>query len=597
MHKFKRFQNKLFLYFLLLVLIPLVALGLSSYFISTRSLEQQTIQLQSQTINLIGNNIKLMLDDATDLTSYMINNENLQQMLLRPSAQPLNSGQSLTLGYLEKLKFAKKYITFLLIYGEKGFVYRDFSEYFRQVTPYEDLLETPLYIATAAKDETAHWTFSSAPLFIYGHSYNEIMVGRRISNMYDSDQKLGMLFMGVNRDSFVDLIKDVEIIKSTNIFIFDNNYNLVSSKYDDNLLSARLQDDLKLKERIFSSNFNDILAIHGKKYFVSSALIQPYSWNVVSFTPMDITRKQHEAVLRFTLYLSLALLIIVAVISAAIANSVTSPLKKLLQSMNSFKRGDFHQKVEVSSQDEIGLLTQKYNEMVYEINELVQKQFISQTNQKMIELKTLQTQIEPHFLYNTLDFIFLNSKMNDDEQTARVVQALSQLFRLSLNKGHDAYTVGDEVKQIQAYINIQHARFPNRFTPEIDIDPRIEPCITMKLLLQPIVENAILHGFREAGLLRVTGRFLDPNRIVLTVEDNGKGMEPEQVAGLMEIPLTGSGGYGIRNVNERLQMMFGKEYALAIDSRPGEGTRVTMRIPVITTIEQWRSLYENHGNR
>lgn len=597
MGKFKRFQNKLLSYFLLLVLIPLVALGVSSYFLSTRSLEQQTIQLQSQTINLIGNNIKLMLDDATDLTLYMVNNESLQQMLQQPAGEPLNSGQSLTLGYLERLKFAKKYITFLLIYGEQGFVYRDFSEYFRQVTPYGDLLETPVYIATAAKDQVAHWAFSSAPLFTYGHSYNEIMVGRRISNMYDPDQKLGMLFMGVDRDSFVDLIKDVEIIKSTNIFIFDDNYNMVSSKYDQPNLRDQLQDDLRLKEQLFASSFNDILTIGGKKYFVSSAPIQPYSWNVVSFTPMDITRKQHEVVLKFTLGLSLALLIIVGMISAAIANSVTHPLKKLLLSMNSFKRGDFNQKVEVTSRDEIGLLSQKYNEMVFEINELIQKQFISQTNQKMIELKTLQTQIEPHFLYNTLDFIFLNSKLNDDEQTAKVVQALSQLFRLSLNKGNDVYTVGDEIRQVTAYINIQHARFPHRFTPEIRVNPRIEPCITMKLLLQPIVENAILHGLREAGCLRITGDFMDESRIVLTVEDNGQGMEPEQVEQLMTIPKVSTGGYGLRNVNERLQMMFGKEYGLQIESKPGAGTRVTVQLPVIATIEQWRVLYENHGDR
>lgn len=592
--KFYKLQNKIFFYFLLLALIPLVSLGIASYVLSTKSFEQQTTQHQSQTIHLIANNIKLMLDDASDLSSYMINNEGLQQLLLQNASLPLNSGQSLSLGYLEKLKQAKKYITFLVIYGENGFLYRDFSEFFRQVTPYGELLETPLYIATAAKDPKPHLTFSSSPLFIYGQSYNEIMIGRRISNMYDHDQKLGMLFMGINRDSFMELIKDIEILKSTNIFIYDDNYNLVSGKYADHELKTQLGEDLKLKQHIFNSSFNGVQSVQGKQYFVSSSLIQPYSWNVVSFTPMDITRKQHETVLKFTFFLSLALLAAVGIISAVLSRSVTTPLKKLLQSMNSFKRGDFHQKVEISSNDEIGLLSKKYNEMVFEINELVQKVFVSQTNQKIIELKTLQTQIQPHFLYNTLDFIFLNSKMNADEQTAEVVQSLSELFRLSLNKGNDVYTVGDEIRQIKAYINIQHARFPHLFTPVIDVDPDITSCYTMKLLLQPIVENAILHSFKEPGTLKVTGGFKG-DRISMSVEDTGCGMSQEQVEQLLTIPLKSSGGYGVRNVNERLQMMFGKEYALHIESTPGQGTKVTIQIPIIHSVEQWRNLYENHG--
>lgn len=596
MYKFRKLQNKIFLYFLLVVLIPLVILGVSSYVMSTGSLERQTMELQKQTTNMIGNNIKLLLDDTSDITSYMGNQESLQLMLMQPASQSLNSAQTMALANLEKLKKAKKYITFLVIYGEKGFLYRDFSEFFRQVTPYEELIETPIYIAAAAKDGEPHWTYSSSPLFTYGHSYNEIMVSRRIVNMYDRDQKLGMLFMGVNRDSFAELIKDVEVIKSTNIFIFDDNYNLVSSKYDDKALNKQLGTDLKLKQQILSSPDSDTFTVNGKRYFVSKSLVQPYMWNIVTLNPVEVTRKQHDAVLKFTLILSVALFVVVGLISAALSRSVTIPLKKLLLSMNSFKRGDFNQKVDVSSRDEIGLLTQNYNAMVVEINELVQKVYVSQTNQKIIELKTLQTQIEPHFLYNTLDFIFLNSKMNEDEQTAQVVHALSELFRLSLNKGKDVYTVGDEIKQIRAYINIQHARFPNRFTPQLEMDPEIEAYYTMKLLLQPIVENAILHAYKRPGILRITGEFAD-DRIRFTVEDNGCGMEREQVEQLMAIPKESKGGYGIRNVNERLQMMFGKTFALQIESEIGVGTKVVIHIPVIASEEQWRDLYENHGYR
>ncbi|MEK3917771.1 sensor histidine kinase [Paenibacillus sp. FSL H7-0331] len=596
---FKRLQVKLFVYFLLLVLIPLITLGYFSYTMATRFLEEESVRNQSQTMKLIGNNIKLMLDDAGDITSYITNNESLQHVLGDKASQSLTAKEGASFDYLENIKIAKKYVTFLVIYGENGFLYRDFSEYFRQVIPYTEVMDQPLYVATAARDGRAYWTFSGTSLFTFGHSYNEIMVGRKIVDSYDHDKSLGMLFMGVNRDSIGEIIKDIEIVNSANIFIFDNNYNLVTSKHEDAALKKRLTEDLKLKEKVFQKDHSESYTIGGKDYFVSSTIIEPYEWNIVSFIPLEVIHKQHGILLKVTLLLSLTLLVVVGLISVVLSKSITSPIKILLKSMNNFKRGDFKQKVAVTSQDEIGMLSHKYNEMVMETNELIQKVYVSQTHQKIIELKTLQTQIEPHFLYNTLDFIFLNSKINGDEQTARVVHSLSELFRLSLNKGHDYYTLDQEINQIKAYISIQHARFPKRFTPKYDIDPEAGSYLTMKLLLQPIVENAILHAFNERknepGVLIISGRIVD-HQIVMVIEDNGCGLSPDKKEHLLNGSASGKQGFGIRNVNERLRMMFGPEHELMIDSKPLVGTKVTLRLPMIESEEQWRLLYENHGH-
>jgi two-component system sensor histidine kinase YesM len=168
-----------------------------------------------------------------------------------------------------------------------------------------------------------------------------------------------------------------------------------------------------------------------------------------------------------------------------------------------------------------------------------------------------------------------------------------------LNKGNDYYTIAQEINQIKAYINIQHARFPNRFTPQYEIDPEAGSYLTMKLLLQPIVENAILHAFNirkdEPGVLAVSGRIID-HQIVMVIEDNGCGLSPEKMELLLNGADTSKQGYGIRNVNERLRMMFGPEHGLIIESKPHVGTQVTLRIPMIESEEQWRLLYENHGH-
>jgi len=601
MKLFQKLQTKIFFYFILVVLIPLVSLGLFSYWNSTRLLEKQVLGHQNQTIGLIENNIKMMLDDAQDISSYIMNNETFQNLLNQPT-QPgeYSRAQQTMLSYLSNLKTAKNYISFIIVYGENGFVFRDFKDFYRAVVPYEQLIESPTYIATAAKEGEAHWMFSSDPLFPYLQQYNEVMLGRRVTNMYDADQKLGMLFMGIRRDAFLDSIRNIELSASTQLLLVDDNYNLVASNRKSRDVDYYRESDLSFKKKLLHSKDDPIIRVNGQKAYISTARVEPYGWSVVSLTPLKDIREPHEVLLKFTLIASASLLLIVALLSIFLSRNVTSPIRKLLRSMNDFKRGDFNQKVPVESKDEIGMLTQKYNQMVSELNELIQKVYISQTHQKMIELKTLQAQIEPHFLYNTLDYIFLNSKINGDDDTAEVVRSLSQLFRISLNRGSDYYSLSNEINQIQAYVHIQQARFPNRFRTEYDIDPAVEPYLTSKLLLQPIVENAIIHSFdhkkRGEGLLRITGKMAG-DCLTFVVQDNGKGMTEEQIASLLRVSPHGSGGYGIKNVNERLTMLFGEAYRLRIESEVGRGTRVTIRLPIIHNEEEWVSLYESHGHR
>jgi two-component system sensor histidine kinase YesM len=597
---FQKLQTKIFLYFILVVLIPLVSLGIFSYLNSTKLLEKQVLHQQSQTIGLIENNIQLMLDDVQDISSYIMNNETFQNLLNQPKPDEYSRSQQTMLAYLSNLKTAKSYISFIIVYGENGFVYRDFKDFYREVVPYQQLIETPIYIATAAKEGEANWMFSSDPLFPYLQQYNEVMVGRRVTNIYDADQKLGMLFMGIRREALLDSIQDIEISATTHLLLVDDNYNLVASNQKSRDIEYYRDGDLDFKKRLLNPGQAPVIRVNGLDYYVSTAQVEPYEWKVVSLTPLKEIRQQHQVLLKFTLIASISLLLIVALLSIFLSRNVTSPIRRLLRSMNDFKRGDFNQKVAVESRDEVGLLTQKYNQMVAELNELIQKVYISQTNQKMIELKTLQAQIEPHFLYNTLDYIFLNSKINGDDDTAEVVRSLSQLFRISLNRGSDYYSLENEINQIKAYVNIQQARFPHRFKTEYAIDPAVEPYLTSKLLLQPIVENAIIHSFdykeKGQGLLRIAG-FLSEKCITFTVEDNGKGMTEQQVATLLEVSAQGSGGYGIKNVNERLTMLFGEDYRLHIASTIGTGTTVTIRLPIIHNEEEWVSLYENHSHR
>ncbi len=608
MLRFKRLQSKILFSFLLLVLIPLLGLGASSYLISTSLVKQQTEQNQEQTIRLVADIIRQTLDDAEDISSFIMSNDSIQMLLGDTGLSPNTATQSesasdlrqkMTMEYLSNLKQAKKYLSFLIIYGENDFLYRDFATYYRQVVPYKDFQNDPLYIATASRDGEALLSSSSSPLFIHPRSYDEVIVGRRIVNNYDPEDKLGMLFLGINRQFLTSIIQDVKISQTTNLLLFDDNYKLIASKLEDKRMNNLWESNIRETKRLLDQRDSSIFSIHDESYLSAATIVDGYGWHIVSLAPLQDIQKQYSIVLKITLLLTGSLLLIAVLISFLLSRSITLPIKDLLRSMSHFRHGMTKQKVHVNSRDEIWLLTHRYNEMITELNDMIQKVYITQTNQKIMELKTLQAQIEPHFLYNTMDYIFFNSKMNGDEETAQVVRSLSDLFRLSLNKGNNYYTLAEEFLQVKAYIRIQHARFPNRFKPEVEIDAAIESCYTLKLLLQPIVENAILHAFdgspAEPGVLRITAKMAD-GQIVLAVEDNGCGMSTEQVAELLQVAYRSKGGYGIRNVNERLHMLLGPEYGLRIHSELGKGTSVIIVLPVIRSEEEWRLRYESNGH-
>lgn len=596
---FRRLQTKILVYFLCLVLIPLLGLGTYAYETTTRSLENQTERHQAQTIQLISDNLKAILDDANDITSYIISNETVQDMLGQQHSDFYY--QSPIFDYINKLKEAKKYISFVLIFGENGLIYRDFAENYRDTKPFSEIKGTYLYKTASARQGGAILNNSSSPIFRSDLENNEPMVSRTILSAFNRELNLGALFMGIRQETLQNMINDIYVAENTNLVLLDDSFGMIASRADDPKFRSFLEYESDLSKLLSINGTTSLQTINAGEYLVASSRIEPYGWTAISLTPLSSIRKQYGELLRTTVILSALLLLVVGLISLFLSRSITQPIQTLLRSMSNFKRGDFNQHVKVTTHDEIGLLSQKYNHMVVELNDLIQKVYVAQTNQKIVELRTLQAQIEPHFLYNTLDFIFLNSKMNGDHLSADVVHSLSRLFRISLNRGKDFYTIKEELEQIKAYIFIQHARFPDRFTPAYRIDPGIESFMTMKLILQPIVENSIIHAFEAIAdtpyLLELSAYKADRD-IEFVIRDNGAGMTPEQVQSLLQpISPNGKQGYGIHNVLERLEMLFGPSYTLRVESRQGYGTTVTFRIPQISDEKEWAQLYESNGYR
>jgi two-component system sensor histidine kinase YesM len=251
-----------------------------------------------------------------------------------------------------------------------------------------------------------------------------------------------------------------------------------------------------------------------------------------------------------------------------ISGTITRPLLRLKKMMLDWTLGA-RKFPDSFDKDEVGVIGETFRRIIFENDELNAKLIRSELNEKEAELRALQSQIKPHFLYNTLDSIYWMAILNDNNQVAQMAESLSESFKLSLNKGKETILVFNELRHIEHYLRIQNIRFNNRFLYIQEVDETILGMEIMKLLLQPLVENAIYHGLEPRigeGIITLTG-VRDGQHLVFTVEDNGVGMDD---LSRMEQ------GYGLRNVKDRLRLYYGECSSLNITSRPGEGTRVEL---------------------
>ena len=276
-------------------------------------------------------------------------------------------------------------------------------------------------------------------------------------------------------------------------------------------------------------------------------------------------------------------------ISRRIMTNITGPIRRLCEMTRQVGKGDFAVQAREGSDDELAVLNSSFNRMVEEVGKLVEDIRIEQLNLRATELKLLQAQINPHFLYNTLDTIIWLAEAGDSEQVVTLVSALSDFFRTTLSKGRDYITVREEEAHIRSYLQIQRLRYRDILEYEIQIPEELYQYQILKLTLQPLVENALYHGIknkRGMGHIRVTGESLG-DRLVFRVWDNGKGMEPEELERVRKLIRgsqaggDGPSGFGLFNVAQRIFLNYGAEYSLSIDSEAGEWTESVVEIPAV----------------
>lgn len=303
------------------------------------------------------------------------------------------------------------------------------------------------------------------------------------------------------------------------------------------------------------------------------------SWAMTAYVPMTVMEQDSAKVRMFILLICMLCLIVFTFAGMFISRYFSIRMNKIVYVLNAFREGELHKRMGYRGKDEFGQIAAALNEMGRDIDHLIEQVYMTQIEKKEAELESLQAQINPHFLYNTLSSISRLAQFGEIEKLQRMVLDLAKFYRLSLNEGRTVIPIRSELEQVQAYMNIQTTKFGDAVSIFYDIDPSIIKYDTIKLILQPFIENALEHAwFGNSIHITVSGK-LHGEDIIFKIIDDGTGMSLDKIKQIFD-PVEGlNTGYGIRNVNSRIQLHYGSKYGVSIGSRPGIGTTVQIVIP------------------
>ena len=357
---------------------------------------------------------------------------------------------------------------------------------------------------------------------------------------------------------------------------------------DGTLLASNLPEEALHRLSVSQRNVDDrefgSITLGGEPCYARSCRIDGSNVYLVSVIPKGAVREGMNVPNGGMGMVFLGVSLLVVMVMATMAKSITGRLKLLKEQMLRIQEGNICKMEEGPSRDEIGQLIGNYNVMVDQVEALLREQYILGQEKVEAELKALQSQINPHFLYNTLDMINWMSQKKESENIRSVVQAMSRFYRLTLSKGRDIVSIRDEVEMCEAYMEIQKRRYRGRICYEVEVDGDILDCLIPKITLQPFLENAIIHGINEKadgrGMVILNG-WMEDGRITLSVTDDGEGMTQEDKKKSHQ-----GSHYGLSNIEHRLELFFGESIPVQVESSPGIGTCVIINIPVRTEAEE-----------
>lgn len=407
-----------------------------------------------------------------------------------------------------------------------------------------------------------------------------LTIGKRVIDI-ETGHNLGYIFLNVQESKISSIFPESEQKSLEREFFLVEEGKNIAAAMDKEKLQTEISD-CGLLAAVENPDSSREISLTQGKYLVTSKAVKELGWTLISTVSVwDLTRDIRVTSM-LILMLGTAAIAAAVLLIITLVKLITRPVTELTEAARRMQGGDFRVDFVMETEDEVGIFSRTFAVMAQRIEGLMEQIRAEQKRKREYELALLQSQIKPHFLYNTLDLIYVLCESGMASQGAKVTKSLADFYRTSLSSGKEVVTIQEEIKNIENYLYIQRERYYDMLQFEIIFESRMEDYAILKMTLQPLVENAIYHGIKpagEEGMVRVSGRMED-NMLILLVEDNGMGMSKERLNSVLteQEPEYGR-HFGLRSVEQRLRLFYGAQFSMKVESELGRGTSIELRIP------------------
>lgn len=605
MHIFKKgIKTRLIILFISFAIIPPLLQGIIVNRIYTNQLEEKLNEVSRLGLEKLSSDLEIYFQKVYDLSTSYSNDYQVKTELNMTILDPSRLERTRNV-MADSIRAAQGNIDIPInvsIVDRTGKVYSD-----RQVTEVREkeisntLFHEAWYVDSFKSQSVCQWLGIMKNHNPFGAS----QVFSLARHMVLDGEYLGTLVIGIDDYLLYRLIDKVKISKNSEIYIMDRAKILLRSgefkKSGNQVLNVDILSFINQANSLYSDY--RIFEISGEKYMVSYYRMPNFGWNLTSITPVSAISNELKYLKIFPLFLLMIVLVFSVILVIILNKEITKPIVQLSMLMKEVRKGNLDVSSDLQYENEIGELGNGFNKMVADLKIYIRRIHEEEEKKRLLEFRVLESQIKPHFLYNTLNSIKWMAEMQNAESVSNAIVSLVKLIEFNMGSPEVLVRVSGEIEALQHYISLQQLRYWNSFEAFYSISKETEDLYIPKLSLQPIVENSIKHGLSnmsEKGELKLSSRIED-DCLIFEITDNGIGMEKQQTENLLNDEQEQGenivGGIGLKNVYQRIRLRYGDRYGVSIKSEKGKGTSIYLVFPIIKNTLDGGSLYENHGSR
>lgn len=584
-------STSMVLYFVLLISILILFVSILSYSYSAKDSENLSLQYTQSLIAEINAAVDSYIDNVKSMSLVICENRDVQALMSlynEAHGTPMAGQQAKlaeelrqnTVRHLHTVAETRSEITNVAVISK----YRDIvlSDAAQQPNLYSDYQTVDWFLKPLSYKENIVVSPSHVQNLVNGQYRWVISISRAVLDPH-TGEVTGVMVIDLNFYAIKAICETVNLGNSGYTYLIDDDGNIIYHPQQQLIYAGIKVDPFS---EILKSSANYLRTDENKIYTKNRSALT--GWTAVGVINANELLRDRKNIIQFYFTLSVLSLLLAAIAALIISSSITKPLKKLESAMRLVETGDLSIRANTDINNEIGHLGKTFNTMIVKIKALMDTAVSNEEAKRKSEINALQAQINPHFLYNTLDSIIWMSAGGRNEEVTEMIEALAKLFRTSISQGENFVPLRNEMENIKSYLTIQKMRYGDKLSYELAVGEPFLPALVPKLILQPIVENALYHGIKlspRAGTIRIGAR-QEGDVLILTVTDDGVGMSRQQLEHIFDEDKNSEHGIGVLNVQNRIRLCFGSAYGLHYFSETGAGTCVEIHLPAASGGEE-----------